>query len=74
MKLLRSRTTGSLEHRCEWLPEFEDSFDESSAWGPAKQIAAELANRGVDMTDREQVRQAVAGLNAERLPRSLLDE
>ncbi len=58
----------------EWLPEFEDSFDESSDWGPAKQIAAELANRGIDMTDREQVRQAVARLNAERLARSLLDE
>lgn len=58
----------------EWLPEFEDSFDEPSAWGPAKQIAAELTHRGVDMTDREQVRQAVAQLNAERLARSLLDD
>lgn len=58
----------------EWLPEFEEAFDRDSSWGPAKQIAAELAGRGVDLTDRDQVGRAVRELNAERLARLMLDE
>lgn len=56
------------------IADFEEAFDDDSAWGPAKQIAAELADRGVDLTDRAAVDQAVRGLNAERLARGLLDE
>lgn len=58
----------------EFRPVFEGAFDDTSAWGPAKQIAAELAERGVDLTDPETVRQEVRALNAERLARGLLDE
>ncbi|MFI7547566.1 hypothetical protein [Actinoplanes sp. NPDC049599] len=44
-----------------------------AAWGPAKQIAAELAARGIDLTDPEAVDGAMQGLNAERLARRLID-
>lgn len=43
------------------------------AWDPAKKIAAELAERGVDLTDPETAQQEVRALNAERLARTLLD-
>jgi hypothetical protein len=36
----------------EFLPGFRDAFDDPEAWGPAKQIAAELLARGIDLTDR----------------------
>jgi hypothetical protein len=37
-----------------------------AAWGPAKQIAAEPAARGIDLSDSEAVEEAARGLNAER--------
>lgn len=58
--------------RC--LPEFTEAFDDTTAWGPAKQIAAELAARGVDLSDQEAVDDAVHALNAERLARYLTGE
>jgi hypothetical protein len=56
-----------------FLPAFEEAFDDSAAWGPAKQIAAELTARGVDFPDSEAVEDAMRGLNAERLARYLTD-
>jgi hypothetical protein len=55
------------------LPEFEDAFDDESAWGPAKAVVAELAARGVDLGDRKAVDEAISELNAESLARRLLD-
>ncbi|GGN20862.1 hypothetical protein FHR83_002068 [Actinoplanes campanulatus] len=54
-----------------FLPSFEEAFDDTAAWGPAKQIAAELTARGVDLSDSEAVEDAMRGLNAERLARYL---
>jgi hypothetical protein len=54
-----------------FLPAFEDAFNNTAAWGPAKQIAAELTARGVDFTDSTAVEDAMRGLNAERLARYL---
>lgn len=51
--------------------EFAEAFDDEAAWGPAKEVAAELAGRGVDLSDREKVDDAVRALNAERLARML---
>jgi hypothetical protein len=56
------------------LPEFEGAFDDESAWGPAKAVAAELARRDVDLTDREAVDDAIRALNAEQLARRLTQE
>ena len=56
------------------LPEFVDAFDNTAVWGPAKQIAAELAARGVDLTDEDAVDDGVRALNAERLARYLTGE
>ncbi|MCW6005226.1 RecX family transcriptional regulator [Micromonospora sp. CPCC 205371] len=56
------------------LPVFAEAFDDSTAWGPAKQIAAELAARGVDLSDRDAVDGAVRALNAERLARYVSGE
>lgn len=56
-----------------FLPEFRQAFDDEAAWGPAKQIAAELAARGVDLSDEEAVDDAMRGLNAERLARRLTE-
>jgi hypothetical protein len=56
------------------LPGFAEAFDDSSAWGPSKQIVAELAARGIDLSDREAVDDAVRALNAERLARYLVGE
>jgi hypothetical protein len=53
--------------------EFAEAFDDADAWGPAKQIAAALAERGVDLDDRAAVGQAVHALNAERLAKGLID-
>jgi hypothetical protein len=55
------------------LPEFRDAFDDHAAWGPAKQIAAALTDRGVDLTDRQAVDDAVRALNAERLAQRLTE-
>jgi hypothetical protein len=57
-----------------YLPGFTEAFDDTAAWGPAKQIAAELAARGVDLADQEAVDDAVRALNAERLARYLTSE
>jgi len=56
------------------LPEFEEAFDDESSWGPAKAVAAELARRDVDLTDREAVDEAIRALNAEQLARRLIQE
>ncbi|MGH3518978.1 MAG: hypothetical protein ACRDQ7_16460 [Haloechinothrix sp.] len=56
------------------LPEFTEAFGDRSAWGPAKQMAAELHARGVDLSDRAAVDDALSQVNAERLARRLLDE
>lgn len=55
------------------LPEFRDAFDDHNAWGPAKEIAAALTDRGVDLTDQQAVEEALHGLNAERLARRLTE-
>lgn len=57
-----------------YLPGFTDAFDDTAAWGPAKQIAAELAARGVDLSDREAIEGEVRAFNAERLARYLTGE
>ncbi|GLW32983.1 hypothetical protein [Actinoplanes regularis] len=56
-----------------FLPAFEEAFDDTATWGPAKQIVAELTARGVDLSDSEAVEDAMRGLNAERLARYLTD-
>ncbi|MEU5419229.1 hypothetical protein [Streptomyces sp. NPDC020667] len=53
------------------VPAFRAAFDDEAAWGPAKQISAALAARGVDLTDHDAVDVAVRALNAERLARQL---
>lgn len=54
------------------LPAFRQAFDDGTSWGPAKQIAAALTDRGIDLTDRQAVDDAIHALNAERLARRLL--
>jgi hypothetical protein len=56
-----------------FLPAFAEAFDDTAAWGPAKQVAAELAARGIDLSDSEAVDGAIRGLNADRLARHLTD-
>ena len=56
------------------LPEFEEAFDDESSWGPAKVVVAELAERGVDLSDRAAVDDAIRQLNAEQLARRLTQE
>jgi len=56
------------------LPEFEAAYDDESSWGPAKAVAAELAKRDVDLTEREAVDDAIRALNAEQLARRLIQE
>ncbi|MEU6324645.1 hypothetical protein [Streptomyces sp. NPDC047009] len=55
------------------VPAFRAAFDDEETWGPAKQIAAALAARDVDLTDRDAVDAAVRALNAERLAQQLMD-
>lgn len=50
-----------------FLPEFHDAFDDETAWGPGKQVVAALSERGVDLTDRHAVDDAIRQLNAEQL-------
>ena len=57
-----------------YLPAFAEAFADTAAWGPAKQIAAELAARRVDVSDQETVDGAVRALNAERLAHYLTDD
>lgn len=55
------------------LPEFQAAFDDTTAWGPAKQIAAALTERGIDLTNRQAVDDAIRALNAERLAQRLIE-
>ncbi len=55
-----------------YLPVFEDAFDNETAWGPAKQVAAALTERGIDLTDPHAVDNAIHQLNAEQLAHQLL--
>ncbi|RZI53495.1 MAG: hypothetical protein EOP16_02550 [Pseudonocardia sp.] len=55
-----------------FLPEFHEAFDDETAWGPAKQVSAALAERGVDLTDRHAVDDAIRQLNAEQLAHRLM--
>lgn len=57
----------------EYLPEFEEAFDDESSWGPAKQIVAELSARGIDLTDRVAVEAGIGAVNARRLAESLVE-
>jgi hypothetical protein len=57
----------------EFLPEFTEAFDDEASWGPAKQVAAQLAARGIDLTDQAVVEDAMRALNAERLARHLAE-
>ncbi|MEU4159354.1 hypothetical protein [Actinoplanes sp. NPDC026670] len=58
----------------QFMPAFAEAFEDTSAWGPAKQVVAELAARGIDMSDEDAVAQAVRGLNAENLARRLIGD
>ncbi|MEY9968360.1 hypothetical protein ABIA33_006444 [Streptacidiphilus sp. MAP12-16] len=53
------------------LPDFYTAFDDQTTWGPAKQIAALLTERGIDPTDHDAVNSAMRTLNAERLAHQL---
>jgi hypothetical protein len=55
-----------------YLPVFHDAFDDETAWGYAKHVAAALTERGVDLTDRHGVDNAIQQLNAEQLAHRLL--
>ena len=55
-----------------YLPVFHDAFDDETAWRPAKHVAAALTERGVDLTDRHAVDNAIQQLNAEQLAHRLL--
>jgi hypothetical protein len=55
------------------LPEFHAAFDDHTAWGPAKHIAAALTDRGVDLTNRQAADDAIHALNAERLAQRLIE-
>jgi hypothetical protein len=57
----------------EHLPKFEAALDDDAAWGPAKEIAAELEARGVDVTDKQAVDAVISQLNAARLARRLTE-
>jgi hypothetical protein len=58
----------------EFLPEYTAAMDDESSWGPAKQIAAELAARGIDPTDKAAVDGVIGELNAARLARRIIDQ
>lgn len=55
-----------------YLPFFRDAFDNETAWGPAKQVAAALTERGIDLTDPHAIDSAIHQLNAEQLAHQLL--
>jgi hypothetical protein len=48
------------------------TFDNETAWGPAKQVAAALTERGIDLTDPDAIDNAIHQLNAEQLAHQLL--
>jgi hypothetical protein len=53
---------------------FAASYDDESAWGPGKQIVADMVARGVDVTDKDQMEIAIREYNAEQLARRALEE
>jgi len=55
-----------------YLPVFEDAFDNETACGPAKQVAAALTERGIDLTDPHAIDNAIHQLNADQLAHQLL--
>jgi hypothetical protein len=57
-----------------FLPELTAALDDESSWGPAKQIAAELTARGVDLIDKAAVDEVISELNAARLAQRLSEE
>ena len=57
----------------EYLPAFEEAFDDQASWGPAKQVVADLTARGIDLTDRQAVDEGIRALNAHRLAEHLHD-
>jgi hypothetical protein len=58
----------------DFQPEFSAAFDDKASWGPAKAIAAALAERGVDLSDRDAVENAVRAINAERHARTIEEQ
>lgn len=56
-----------------YLPEFHAAFDDHTAWCPAKHIASTLAERGIDITNRQAVDNAIRALNAEQLAQRHLE-
>ena len=55
-----------------YLSVFEDALHNETAWGPAKQVAAALTDRGIDLTDPHAIDSAIHQLNAEQLAHQLL--
>jgi hypothetical protein len=53
--------------------EFRAAFDDHTAWGPAKHIATALTDRGIDLTNRQAVDDAIHALNAEQLAQRLIE-
>lgn len=54
-----------------WLPQFESAVDDETSWGPAKQIAAELQARNIDIRDKDAVNEVIRQVNAGNLARRL---
>lgn len=48
-----------------YLPDFQAAIDDETAWGPAKQLVNALTHRGVDLTDRAALDDAINQINAE---------
>lgn len=48
-----------------WLPGLDDTLDDETAWGPAKQLANTLTHRGVDFDDPDALNRAISQLNVE---------
>ena len=54
--------------------EFRAAYDDESAWGPGRQVATALLERGVDLSDlsdKDAVGAAIRAYNAEQLARRL---
>lgn len=58
----------------ECLPDYEAAMDDETSWGPAKEIAAELIERGIDLRDKDAVNDVISQLNAQRLARSIFGD
>ena len=55
------------------LPGFAEAVDDTSSWGPAKQLVARLESMGIDLSDQDAVDGAIRAVNAENLARRVLD-